>query len=429
MADDLERRLERALADLPGSGPEAESRARRAALSALPAVSSRPPRRRATGLLAAAAVLVVASGVALAATGRIAVRVGEERPAADRGPAPAPSGTPLGQPALPAGEGVAAVVDGRLWLTTSRGLTIAGLAASSATLSPSALYAAVGVGPSLVAMAPDGRRPWTQRTPGPVVAISWAPYPILVAYVARAPGGFDLRMIEGNGEGDRLLARGVAPVAPAWRPDTKAVAFVSAGGSPMIWDANTLAARPVAMPRACAGALAPARTLAFSPAGGAGARLAVLTRRGQVVATGSNPSGPTACRALPRASDVTGLAWVSATDLVTAERPADAGLLRRLGVGGSTIRQVGASRRTGVGFLALVAAPGGRLAVMASADPRASRPAARGLAPGRMEVWLVPAPLAGRSTRLTGEVPLLALAGEPARAAWARPGAVSLALR
>ena len=50
-----------------------------------------------------------------------------------------------------------------------------GQAVSAAALSPRALYVAAGIGNSLVAMAPDGRRAWSHPAGGRVVAIAWAP--------------------------------------------------------------------------------------------------------------------------------------------------------------------------------------------------------------------------------------------------------------
>jgi hypothetical protein len=131
---------------------------------------------------------------------------------------------------------VAAVVDHRLWLTTRSGLRIEGLPVQSAALSPHALYVAAGIGDSLVAMAPDGTRAWSQPAGGPVVAIGWAPDGLRIAYVVRRGDRFQLRTIEGNGIGDRLLDGRVRPVTPSWRGDSLALAYVGAGGRAVVYD-------------------------------------------------------------------------------------------------------------------------------------------------------------------------------------------------
>ena len=117
---------------------------------------------------------------------------------------------------------------GRLRLGTRAGVGVQRLAATTAELSPNALFAAAGLGDSLVAMAPDGRRAWSAPTPGEVAAIAWAPNPIAVAYVVRRGTRHELRVIEGDGDDDRLVDPDVRPVRPAWRADTHALAYVGA---------------------------------------------------------------------------------------------------------------------------------------------------------------------------------------------------------
>jgi Tol biopolymer transport system component len=56
-----------------------------------------------------------------------------------------------------------------------------------------------------------------------------------VAYLARST----LRVIGGDGRGDRALARGVAPVAPAWRPRTHVLAYVDDTGKIVVRGADT----------------------------------------------------------------------------------------------------------------------------------------------------------------------------------------------
>jgi len=226
MSAELDHRLSRALARLPRAGLDVEERARAAALATLapPRAAARVPRRT-LALAAAAIALLVAVAAGLAATGTVTIAVRRSAP-------PQPPRLTL----PPRADGVAALVDGRLWLATRGGARIEGLRASSAALSPHALYVAVGVGRSLVAMAPNGRTAWAHRTSGEVEAISWAPDGLRIAYVVRVRNGFALRTIEGDGDHDRLLDASVRPVRPSWRGDSLALAYVSAGGRAVLYD-------------------------------------------------------------------------------------------------------------------------------------------------------------------------------------------------
>jgi hypothetical protein len=108
--------------------------------------------------------------------------------------------------------------------------------ATTAELSPRALYAVVGVGTSLVAFAPGRRRAWTHQTAGPALAVSWSPDGLKIAYVVRANGENRLRLIEGDGDHDRLLDRHVAPLKPRWRPDSLAIHYRTARGREATFD-------------------------------------------------------------------------------------------------------------------------------------------------------------------------------------------------
>ena len=56
-----------------------------------------------------------------------------------------------------------------------------------------------------------------------------------IAYLS----GAGLRVVGGDGRGDRLLARGVTLVAPAWRPRTHHVAYVDHAGKVTVRNADT----------------------------------------------------------------------------------------------------------------------------------------------------------------------------------------------
>lgn len=83
-----------------------------------------------------------------------------------------------------------------------------------ATWSPGGLYVAAVRGRQLVAVDPFGNVRWSIPAPARVSDPRWAPTGLRIAY--RSDG--DLRVVEGDGSDEELLARGVAPVAPAWRP-------------------------------------------------------------------------------------------------------------------------------------------------------------------------------------------------------------------
>lgn len=212
--DELDRRLRSALQSLPEADEAARERAIRRAVALAPAQARRRPWRRRLTLSLCAAAIAIGTGAALAGTGVIDVRVGPP----ERTAAPAlGSSRPLALP--PGADGVAVVAGGRLFLRTRSGVGIEGLGVSTAELSPNSLYVAVGIGDSLAALSPSGRRAWVARTAGPVVAASWAPFPVWIAYIVQVGGGHELRIIEGDGDHDRLVAESVEPVRPYWSAD------------------------------------------------------------------------------------------------------------------------------------------------------------------------------------------------------------------
>jgi hypothetical protein len=85
-------------------------------------------------------------------------------------------------------------------------------------------------------MAPTRRLAWTHATGGPVVAVAWAPDGLRVAYVVHVGTRYALRLIEGDGDHDQLVDPSVRPVRPAWRADSLALAYVGAGGHPVVLD-------------------------------------------------------------------------------------------------------------------------------------------------------------------------------------------------
>jgi hypothetical protein len=81
--------------------------------------------------------------------------------------------------------------------------------------SPHGLYVVATRGRQLVALEPDGKVHWTLSRDRPVRHPVWSPAPgYRIGYLS----GSSLRVVAGDGTGDRLTASGVAGARPAWRP-------------------------------------------------------------------------------------------------------------------------------------------------------------------------------------------------------------------
>ena len=252
MSSDVERRLEALFAEAPepepGAGEEALHRSLRALQPAAPA--HRGLRTVALAFAAALVLLAIAAG-SLGAAGALHVSFGTK-------PKPRPARTQL---VLPQGaNGISAVVDGRLSVVTQSGFRLQGLPVSAAALSPHALNVAAGIGDSLVGMAPNGHRAFSQSAGGEVVAIAWAPDGLRIAYVVHAGRHFVLRLIYGNGRNDAVIDRSVRPVWPSWRADSLAFAYVGAGGKTVVYDIGH-------RKHVVRGSAAPVTHLAFAPVG------------------------------------------------------------------------------------------------------------------------------------------------------------------
>jgi WD40 repeat protein len=105
-----------------------------------------------------------------------------------------------------------------------------------ASFSPRGLFVVVTSGRRITAVEPGGDPRWSVTRPQTVAQARWAPSGFRVAYRA----GDTLRVVDGDGTDDRLLARGVAAVAPAWRPGAEHVlAYADARGTLNIVNADT----------------------------------------------------------------------------------------------------------------------------------------------------------------------------------------------
>ena len=250
MSNDVERRLEEMFAETPEPDPGAGEEALHRALRALqPVAAPRRGLRTAVLAFAVAVVLLVVAAGSLAAAGALHVSFGGR-----------PKPRPVTQLVLPPGaNGIAAVVDARLSVVTKGGFRLQ-VPASAAALSPHALYVAAGIGNRLEVVAPDGRLAWSHPAGGKVVAISWAPDGLRIAYVVDAGKRYVLHVIYGNGIHATTIDRSVRAVGPSWRADSLAFAYVGGGGRAIIYDLGHLSHDIV-------GTTAPVTRLAFAPVG------------------------------------------------------------------------------------------------------------------------------------------------------------------
>ncbi len=107
-----------------------------------------------------------------------------------------------------------------------------------ASFSPNALFVVATDGRRVVALEPGGEPRWSVSRPSPVADARWAPTPgFRVAYRE----GATLRVVHGDGTDDKLLARGVAPIAPAWLPreNQTVLAYADARGRVHVVEADS----------------------------------------------------------------------------------------------------------------------------------------------------------------------------------------------
>lgn len=308
MPDELESRLERAFAGLGTSSGDVEDSGLATALRVLPHETPLSAHRQLLLLLAASVgiVLLITAG-SLAAAGRL--QIGQS---SRRGPARSITSASIGpsQLRLPSGaSGIAAVIDGRLWLTMRDGTRIERLPVTTATLSPHALYVAAGIGHSLVAMAPNGRRAWIHPVAGDVTGIAWAPSGLRIAYVVRTDGHTELRMIEANGLRDRLIDAAAGQAPPSWRADSLALAYVGAGGHAVVYDLAH-ASRRLVETGLCSGRI---DKVLFAPSG---PLLAAASKSSVYLYPGLDRSA----RCVGLMGTVIGIAWAG-KNIVAAETP------------------------------------------------------------------------------------------------------------
>jgi hypothetical protein len=260
MPNELERRLERALNDVPVEATwDAHDRAREAALAA---AGSPAPGRGSLwriAIAAAVAMVLVTTGLTLAATG--------DRPFADTATLTKPPRTAgLHTGLLPRGARAFSIpAGGRAWVAIPHRVLLHGAPRSAIAVSPGAVYVLEAHGRTLRAVAAGtGRVVQTQRTAGPVSAAVWSPFPIRIAYLTEVGGHQQLHDEWGTLSHDYLVDRDVAAVAPSWRWDSLAIAYVRADGRVAIH--NTTSGRNTVISPNCG--LRHPTAMAFAPASG-----------------------------------------------------------------------------------------------------------------------------------------------------------------
>jgi hypothetical protein len=208
-----DRDLARALRDVPIPGEaEAEERAwelvRSAHADRVPVRRPAAGRRIALGAAAGIALLAIGLSPAGAKVGDLVgdvIGIGEEnaKPALRSLPA--------------AGELLVESEQGP-WIVREDGSKRLLGDYAQATWSPHGLYVTATDGRTLTTVDPAGTVRWTVTAPGPVADPRWSPGDLSVGFWIAYRSGNDLRVVDGTGQRDHLIARDVAPVPPAWRP-------------------------------------------------------------------------------------------------------------------------------------------------------------------------------------------------------------------
>jgi hypothetical protein len=245
----------------------------RAAFAEREPVGRRPNLRPAIALAVVAALLAAAlSAPGEAVIERVRKAIGIER----------------AQPAL-----FSLPAPGRVLVTSTRGVWVVQPDGSKrllggyreASWSPSGLFVVAARHNELAALEPDGTLRWTLARRA-VSRPRWAGLrgDTRVAYVSRR----QLRVVAGDGTGDRALPRGARLVAPAWRRGLRhIVAYVDARGAVAVYDADSRAMQ-FRVERVPEGPLRPARLVDWSRGGRllivSGERLIVMGSEGQRVA-------------------------------------------------------------------------------------------------------------------------------------------------
>jgi hypothetical protein len=180
-----------------------------------PPASLTPLHRRIAPVGVALAILAALAVAALTPPGDAVadwIRRAVERPK----PAAKPATGPL---ALPAGGAVLVQAPGGLWIVDADGDRHRLGRWDAASWSPSGRFVAAVHGQRLAALDRRGRVRWSLTRPFGLAQPAWSPDRFHVAYRS----GNGLRVVAGDGTGDRFVAGGLGPAAPAWQPGKRPV--------------------------------------------------------------------------------------------------------------------------------------------------------------------------------------------------------------
>ena len=206
-----EQRLRGALRAGEPPDPAARDRAWRTVRAAYDQYEPRPPRRPGRAVLVAVAVLaVVVVAVSSTAPGDAVARWVQRVLG---------TGQPDARPALvsvPGGGQLLVTARPGVWVVAPDGTKRLLGRYDSAAWSPHGLFALAWRGGELTAVEPTGQARWSLARSGRIRAAAWSPVDgFRVAYVVSS----QLRIVNGDGTGDRRYGTALARVAPAWRPD------------------------------------------------------------------------------------------------------------------------------------------------------------------------------------------------------------------
>jgi Tol biopolymer transport system component len=191
----------------------------------------RLPRKRDWRPIALAAALAVVIGGAVTPVGHAVFGSLSHAVRGERNAAPALFSLPAAHSRL-----LVNSTDGA-WVVQSDGSKRLLRGYRDASWSPHGLYLAALNGNELRALEPNGNVHWSIGRAG-LATPRWSSEgngDERVAYLARTT----LRVIGGDGRGDRALARGAAHVAPAWRPRSHVLAYVGRAGRIVVRSADT----------------------------------------------------------------------------------------------------------------------------------------------------------------------------------------------